>query len=91
MFTGHRPLQLTRTSILHLYYKQFKSSIKMNCFIVLHLTAIVAITMEKCNGEYLLVAVEDDDDFIKPKNDDLRKDDDDFKKPKNDDFRGKLN
>ena len=59
MFTGHRPLQLTRTSILHLYYKQFKSSIKMNCFIVLHLTAIVAITMERCRTEFLLVEVND--------------------------------
>ena len=52
----------------------------------LFLTAMVAITMERCKAEYLLVAV-DDDDFRKPKNDDdFRKDDDDdFRKPKNDD------
>ena len=60
MFTGHRPLQLTRTSILRIYYKQFKRCIKMNCFIVLHLTAIVAITMERCRTEFLLVEVNDD-------------------------------
>ena len=77
----------------------------MRILYTLFLTAMVAITMERCKAEYLLVAV-DDDDFRKPKNDDFRKtndddfrktndddfrkDDDDFRKPKNDDFRGKL-
>ena len=63
----------------------------MRILCTLFLTAMVAITMERCRGEYLLVEVGDDDDFRKPKNDDFRKDDDDFRKPKNDDFRGKLN
>ena len=38
----------------------------------LFLTAMVAITMERCRTEYLLVAV-DDDDFRKPKNDDVER------------------
>ena len=61
----------------------------MRILYTLFLTAMVAITMERCNGEYLLVAVEDDDDFRKPENDDLKKDDY-FRKPKIEDFRGKL-
>merc|ERR1712136_622187 len=44
----------------------------------------VAITIERCRAEYLLVEV-DDDDFITPKNDDIGKDDDPVKEPKNDD------
>merc|ERR1712136_54338 len=44
----------------------------------------VAITIERCRAEYLLVEV-DDDDFITPKNDDVGKDDDPVKEPKNDD------
>jgi len=50
----------------------------------LFLTAMVAITMERCRTEYLLVAV-DDDDFRKPTNDDVEKDDDVVREPKNDD------
>ena len=46
---------------------------------------MVAIAMERCRGKYLLVAVEDDDDFRKPKNNDY------FRMPENDDLRGKLN
>merc|ERR1712124_61000 len=45
---------------------------------------MVAITMERCRTEYLLVAV-DDDDFRKPKNDDGGKDDDVVREPNNDD------
>ena len=63
----------------------------MRILYTLFLTAMVAITMERCRGEYLLVAVEDEDDFRKPKNDDFRKDDVGFRKPTNDDSRGKLN
>ena len=62
----------------------------MRILCIVFLTAMVAITIERCRGEYLLVAVEDDNHFRKPKNDDFRKDDDDFRQPKNDDFRGKL-
>merc|ERR1712198_634100 len=57
------------------------SSIEMRILYTLFLTAMVAIAMERCRGKYLLVAVEDDDDFRKPKNDD------DFRKPENDDLR----
>lgn len=53
----------------------------MRILYTLFLTAMVAIAMERCRGKYLLVAVEDDDDFRKPKNDD------DFRKPENDDLR----
>jgi len=57
----------------------------MRILYTLFLTAMVAIAIENCRGEYLLVAVEDD--LRKPKYDDFRKNDDDFRKPKNDDFR----
>ena len=57
----------------------------MRILYTLFLTAMVAIAMERCRGKYLLVAVEDDDDFRKPKNND------DFRMPENDDLRGKLN
>ena len=63
----------------------------MRILYTLFLTAMVAIAMERCRGKYLLVAVEDDDDFRKPKNDDIRNDDDDLRKPKTDDLRGKHN
>jgi len=61
----------------------------MRILYTLFLTAMVAITMERCRGEYLLVAVEDEDDFRKPKNDDFRKEDVGFRKPTNDDSRAK--
>jgi len=59
----------------------------MRILYTLFLTAMVAITMERCRGEYLLVAVEEDDDLRKPKNDDIRNDDDDLRKSKTDDLR----
>ena len=63
----------------------------MRILYTLFLTAMVAIAMERCRGEYLLVAVEEDDDLRKPKNDDIRNDDDDLRKSKTDDLRGKHN
>jgi len=59
----------------------------MRILYTLFLTAMVAIAMERCRGEYLLVAVEEDDDLRKPKNDDIRNDDDDLRKSKTDDLR----
>ena len=43
----------------------------MKISFTLFLTAMVAITMEICRAEYLLVAV-DDDDFRKTNDDDVR-------------------
>jgi len=56
----------------------------MKILFTLFLTAMVAITIERCRAEYLLVEV-DDDDSRTPKNDDVGKDDDPVKEPKNDD------
>ena len=59
-------------------------SIEMKILYTLFLTAMVAITIERCRAEYLLVEI-DDDDSRTPKNDDVGKDDDPVKEPKNDD------
>ena len=44
----------------------------MKISFTLLLSAMVAITMEICRAEYLLVAVDDDDDFRKANDDDVR-------------------
>ena len=41
-------------------YKQFQNSIKMHIFSTLLLTILVAITLERCKGRFLLVEVDDD-------------------------------
>ena len=63
----------------------------MRILYTLFLTAMVAITMERCKAEYLLVAVDDDDFRKETILDDFGKtNDDDFRKVKNDLLRGNL-
>merc|ERR1712136_597551 len=50
------------------------------------LTVMVAITMERCRAEYLLVAV-DDDDFKKDNDDDSRKTNDDDRRTSDNELR----
>ena len=56
----------------------------MKILYTLFLTAMVAITIERCRAEYLLVEV-DDDDSRTPKNDDVGQKDDPVRVPNNDD------
>ena len=67
------------TSSFNIYYKfklteiikTIQFSLRNEDFLHFVLTAMVAITMEICRAEYLLVAV-DDDDFRKTNDDDVR-------------------